>query len=299
MNWSSVLKTPTNRLDTGSPKVYHMPRWSGYGDPKRLDVIARIAESRGRDPSIATLAVCILRGEERVWGQGAGLPVIQPRDYKGQAARLLKWVQEKIYYVNEPGERLQDPLYTLKVAYGDCDDMTILLYSLCRSIRLPVKLVICGVDRRKRKVRYHQGDVRYPRGVEWSHIYMAVGNDPFQPTSFAYAEPTIKGAPLGWDVVGAHKFNIPELAGYGSAVAGSMAELVLSESAKPGQGHVEPDSFLGLNWKSIFAAAFVGALVSVSSKLISDSIDRSLEAGRKRAEKDPPKSYVIASGLVN
>jgi len=86
MNWSGTLKTPTNRLPQSNPKVYHMPAWSGYGDPKRLDVISRIAESRGRDPKIATLAVKILKKAR-----------VKPRQFKKQAGALLKWVHTSIY----------------------------------------------------------------------------------------------------------------------------------------------------------------------------------------------------------
>jgi hypothetical protein len=92
-----------------NPKVHHVPAWSGYSDPQRLAFLRTIVVHAGRDPRIATLAVQILRE--------AG---VEPRNYAAQSAALLKWVQQRIYYVNEPGERLQDPLYTLKVGYGDC-----------------------------------------------------------------------------------------------------------------------------------------------------------------------------------
>lgn len=296
MNWSGKLRTPTNRLAVAQPKVYHMPKWDGYGDPKRLDVIARIAESRGRDPRIATLAVRILKQ--------AGA---KPRQFKKQAAALLKWVQDpkNVYYVNEPGERLQDPLYTLKVGYGDCDDMTMLLYSLYRSLRLPVKLVIVGIDKRGRKVRYHQGDGHYPQGVDWSHIYLAVGDDPFNPKKYLYAEPTVQGAPLGWDVVNAKNFNIPELAGFsgfsgvGGAVAGSLAEMTAEESEKRGSKHTHSEGLFGLHWNSIFAAALVGSLVSVSSSLLTEAIKASIKKSKAQAKKKPPVSYAIVSKMVD
>lgn len=292
MNWSGTLRTPTNRLPSSKPKVYHMPAWSGYGDPKRLDVISRIAESRGRDPRIATLAVKILKKNR-----------VKPRQFKRQAAALLKWVQnpKNVYYVNEPGERLQDPLYTLKVGYGDCDDMTMLLYSLCRSLRLPVKLVICGVDRNGRKVRYHQGDAHYPPGVDWSHIYLAIGNDPFRPTKFYYAEPTVQGAPLGWDVINAKDFNIPELAAYGSAtaaVAGSMAEMTALESGKRGSKHIDEAGIFGLNWRSIFAAALVGALVSVTTDGLKGGIQHVIKKRKERAKKSPPVGTHIVADVL-
>jgi transglutaminase-like putative cysteine protease len=203
-SWAEALNTPVTPVPLDAPKVYDLPRFDGYQDPRKLDVLARLAEQSGRDPRLATLAVDIFRQ--------AGVP---PRDYKGQAAALLKWVQDNIYYVNEPDERLQEPTYTLRVRYGDCDDCAILLYALCKSVRLPCKFVISGVDKAGRKRRYHQGDRHFPRDVNWSHIYCAIGDRPYGPAVFQYAEPTMK-VPLGWDVVGASGPTIPEMAAYGA-----------------------------------------------------------------------------------
>jgi transglutaminase-like putative cysteine protease len=203
MDWGSYLGTPVARIFTDAPKVYDMPAFDGYGDPRKLEVISKIAENAGRDPKMATLAVSIFRQKG-----------VKSRDYKGQAAALLKWVQENIYYVNEPDERLQEPNYTLKVKYGDCDDLVILLFSLCRSVRLPCKLVISGTDSTGKKYRYHQGDATIPPYVKWSHIYMMVGDRPYGPPKWLYAEPTLKVA-LGWDVVSANGNFLPELS-YGT-----------------------------------------------------------------------------------
>lgn len=106
---SQTLGTPTLPVALEQPKVYHIPAWKHFGDPRKLALIRRVAESRGRDPRIAVLAVNILKQ--------AG---VEPRNYVAQAAALLRWVQGNIYYVNEPDERLQDPEYTLKVGMGDC-----------------------------------------------------------------------------------------------------------------------------------------------------------------------------------
>jgi hypothetical protein len=199
-DWASTLNTPAKRLDLDNPKVYDLPAFDGYQDPKKLDVLARLAETAGRDPALATLAVQIFRQ----YG-------VQPRDYKGQAAALLKWVQNNIYYVNEPDERLQEPKYTLRVMYGDCDDMAILLYALARSVRLPAQFVISGVDGKGKKRRYCQIDKHFPSGVRWSHIYIAIGDRPYGDPTWWFAEPTLKNVPLGWDVVGAGSNALPEM----------------------------------------------------------------------------------------
>jgi hypothetical protein len=211
-------------LDT--PKVHHIPAWGGFSDPQRLAFLRRIVNHAGRDPRIATLAVKILRESG-----------VEPRDYKGQSAALLRWVQDHIYYVNEPGERLQDPLYTLRVGYGDCDDLAILLASLYESVRLGWRFVISGIDSASgRKVRYEEGQGSPLPTGQWSHIYVKVGWPPFQPQRWEYAEPTLRRAPLGWDVVGTGtgKAILPEMRSYAgaptAAVAGSVAAAESSES---------------------------------------------------------------------
>jgi hypothetical protein len=188
-------------LDLSGTEVHHLPDWGGYDDPKRLQVIRSIAMQRGRDPRIASLAVDIIKK--------AGA---KPREYKKQAAALLKWVQDpkNIYYVNEPGERLQDPIFTIKQGWGDCDDQVIVLGALFESIRLPWKLVIAGTNPAGKKVRHIEG-ARFPKGNKWAHIYLAVGVPPFKPKEWYFCETTVNKVPLGWDVVDGDKGYLPEM----------------------------------------------------------------------------------------
>jgi hypothetical protein len=189
------------KLTLDKPKVHHLPAWGGLEDPKRMEIIRRIAMQRGRDPRIATQAVKILKQYK-----------VQPRQYKKQAAAILKWVQnpKNMYYVNEPGERLQDPLYSLKVGYGDCDDLVILLLALYESIRLPTKLVISGLNKSTgQKVRHIEGQ-HYPKNVRWTHIYGMVGDHPFKTKKWYFFEPTMP-MPLGWDVISGDSSMIPEM----------------------------------------------------------------------------------------
>lgn len=195
-----AVKAQRVNLDE-SAKVYHLPNWKGMSDPARLATLRQIALSAGRDPRLATLAVQILRASG-----------VRPREHRRAAAALLRFVQTRIFYVNEPGERLQDPLYTLRVGYGDCDDMAILLAALCESLRLPWRFVISG-RRNDKVVRWIEGTPY--QHANWSHIYLAIGNRPFAPTRWWFAEPTLP-KPLGWDVVRASEGGnvaLPELAG--------------------------------------------------------------------------------------
>jgi hypothetical protein len=271
------------RADTiseqGGTKVHHLPDWTGYDDPKKLEVIRYIAQQRGRDPRIAKLAVDIIRA--------AG---VRPRDYKGQAAALLKWVQDpkNIYYVNEPGERLQDPIYTIRNKFGDCDDQVMVLCALFESVRLPWRLVISGRHMKTgAKVRFIEGDP-YPPDVMWAHIYCVVGDHAFQPRRWYFCEATVDGVPLGWDVIAGDPRYIPEMdkarpgpveivklkskaaadaahAGYGdvaSSVSSAVAEEVDDQRNSTSSGTSKLASMAG--------AVFIGVTVSVTTQLVLD-----------------------------
>ena len=202
LNLSGLPARATSIAEHGGTKVHHLPDWSGYDDPKKLEVIRYIAQQRGRDPRIAKLAVDIIRK--------AG---VKPRDYRGQAAALLKWVQDPkhVYYVNEPGELLQDPIYTIRNGFGDCDDQVMVLCALFESVRLPWRLVISGRHKEtKQKVRFIEGDA-YPANVAWAHIYCMVGDHAFQPRKWYFCESTVNGVPLGWDVIAGDPSYIPEM----------------------------------------------------------------------------------------
>jgi hypothetical protein len=258
MDWSGTLGTSVQKVDIGDPKVYDLPAFDGYQDPKKMEVISKIAENAARDPRMATVAVNILRA--------AG---VKPRDYKGQAAAILKWVQnpKNVYYVNEPDERLQDPFYTLRVRLGDCDDVSILVYALARSIRLPARLVISGVDRQGRKRRYIQGDPNFPRDVQWSHIYLQIGDRPYGTPVWYYAEPTLQ-VPLGWDVVAGDAGALPEMQGQFAGTAQmSSGGAVGGATAAAAGGHLDPEQFLGLNWKAVGASVLIGTSIAIGTEL--------------------------------
>ena len=239
----------TYRFNLDQPKMYHLPDWDGYKDPKKLAILRQIVEQYGRDPRIVNLAVAIIKK--------CGC---KPREYKKQAACLLKWVQTQIYYVNEAGERLQSPLYTLKSGIGDCDDLAILLCSFFECIRLPWKLVI-SANTNNGLVRYHEGDPNF-KPLPYSHIYCMVGDRPFTPQKWTYCEPTLE-VPLGWDIVAtqndpnARKY-LPELGGVtGAFVGGAMAD-AMEEMGVTKFG------------KNVALAILTGALVSAGTEILLD-----------------------------
>jgi len=293
------IGTAARELNLGDAKVHHLPNWHTLTHPERLKVIRRIAMMRGRDPRMAKVAVAILREAK-----------VLPRQYEKQAAALLAWVQDpkNFYYVNEPGERLQDPIYTLKVKTGDCDDVVLVLAALFESIGLPWRLVLSGRGPDKEKLRYVEGNP-IPSDVRWGHIYLAVGTPAFQPSTWYFCEPTIQGVPLGWDVVSGDESYLPEMAktkpgpahfakvgpapydfeprrlpavrnrspayemaygGYEQAVIGGVtAGTVVGGN---GTSHLEEEDnrVLRVDWDKVVTAVLTGVAVSVSTALLLD-----------------------------
>lgn len=242
------ISTRTRQIDGAFPKTHHLPNWYKINDAKRLGVIREIVESYGRDPRVAETAVAIVRQ--------AG---VKPRNYRGQAEALLRWVQTNIYYINEPGERLQSPLYTLRKRFGDCDDEVILLCSFFEACRLPWKLALAGKHKGGRSLmRYVEGDP-LPHGVEWTHIYCLVGDRPFTPTKWTACETTLS-VPMGWDVVeeqAAGREMPPELAGVTSTAGSIIGSAV---------GTVKGE------WEKIGAAVVIGATTAIMTELMLEFI---------------------------
>lgn len=214
-------------------KVYHLPNWGKMGDKGRVAYINHLIKSYGRDPRLRQVALDIVRK--------AG---VEPRNYKGQASALLHWVNHNIYYVNEPGEQLQSVWYTLRTKSGDCDDCHILLAALAESLRLPWKTVLSGrVKATGQRVRWISG-TPFPKGVKFSHIYTLLGWPPFRPREWMFADPSLKNAYLGWDIVGAkNQAPVP------GAPADLMPEMGVGEYGKVA-GRDCPDGYkrvVGIN----------------------------------------------------
>ena len=191
-------------------RVYQITNWERWPMDKRIAYLHALTADWAKDPAIMALATSILRD--------AG---VVAREYREQWAALLSWVQTKLLYVNEPGERICSPQHTLSVGAGDCDDLAIVLGALGESLRLPWAFTISGTNQKGEKVRWVEGSGPVPPGVTWAHIYLATGWPPFNPTSWVFAEPTMR-VPLGWDCVSAPRdrsgrLRLPEMGALGGA----------------------------------------------------------------------------------
>ena len=82
---------------------------------------------------------------------------VRPKDYIGEIDALFRWVQRNVRYTKDPFqvEVLHAPRRMLELRAGDCDDMTILLGALVKSIGHPVRLVLTGPNPRRPKLFSH------------------------------------------------------------------------------------------------------------------------------------------------
>ena len=254
---------------------YNIPRWHSYSDARKLAELRKMARHYGSDPRMARFVV-----QEILTPAGA-----QQREYEKQAAAILTYVQQRLYYVNEPGERIVSPWVTLEWGFGDCDDLALVVASAAESIRLPWRFVLAGRSKAGEAVRWREpvngvgGKLkgaarRPPRGVQMVHIYTELGWPPFQPQVWKSAEPTIKGAPLGYDPVLNGPRPDDHLRGHVSSRHGlsELGSTALSPACACDPTDLalvgEEDSFLSrlvarLSWTEIVTSAIQSALSAV------------------------------------
>ena len=107
---------------------------------------------------------------------------VPPKDYLGEIDALFRWVQRHVRYTKDPFqiEVLHSARRMLELRAGDCDDMTILLGSLVKSVGHPVRIVLTGPDPRRPdlfshiylEARHHDQwiplDATMPYAMGWS-----------------------------------------------------------------------------------------------------------------------------------
>src|SRR5882672_2358268 len=73
----------------------------------------------------------------------AGVPA---KDWAGELCALFEWVRGNIRYALDPNdlETIQGPATTLALGYGDCDDLAVLLATLCECAGHPCCFVALG-----------------------------------------------------------------------------------------------------------------------------------------------------------
>lgn len=147
------------------------------GISKTLDLMVKLARKGAKDPKVIQLARQLV----------AGLPQY---DRVGEVKALHAFVRDHIRYTNDPSgmELLQDPEATLGMMTGDCDDKSILLGALLRSIGRPARFKAIAMQQ-------SAGD--------YCHVYTET------PLGKSWvALETIKPVQVGWEPKGVMKFMV-------------------------------------------------------------------------------------------
>ena len=97
------------------------------------DFMQRLVKKYKTDPIIRTLALDLV----------ADLP---QKDFKGEIIRIFDFVKNRIRYVKDihEVETVQNPVATLRLGQGDCDDKDVLLATLLESIGHPTQFEAVG-----------------------------------------------------------------------------------------------------------------------------------------------------------
>lgn len=101
------------------------------GTRATLKRMAQIARKAKTDPAVIELARQV---------------VTDTRRWIAAARQVQAWVQGNVRYVEDPDgvETLQDPLLTVQIGAGDCDDQSILVASLLQSVGIGARFHAVG-----------------------------------------------------------------------------------------------------------------------------------------------------------
>lgn len=154
----------------------------GYaGTRKTVELIAHLIREGAKDFCVRQTAIEILLRQ--------GVPA---KNYLGEIATLFEWVRQNVRYTRDIHrvELLHTARRMLELRAGDCDDMTILLGAMLKSIGHPVRLVLAGFNPRKKEL--------------FTHIYLEV----FHKGWWIPLDATVS-RPMGWAPPADHKQIFP------------------------------------------------------------------------------------------
>lgn len=99
-----------------------------------------LVEQSQKSPAVRNAALSILRS----FG-------LDSRNTLAVARALFRWIRNNIKFVLDPAEveTIQDPLVTLNLLAGDCDDHSILMAALAESVGIPARFHVVGPGRQE------------------------------------------------------------------------------------------------------------------------------------------------------
>jgi Transglutaminase-like superfamily len=158
----------TCRLARSSPlriTSHRIPRGL-RGTQRTLQHIRSLIVEGAKDFSVRQKAIDIL------WARG-----VRPKDYLGEIKALFEWVQQNVRYTRDPYrvELLHSATRLLELRAGDCDDVTILLGAMLRSIGHPVRVVVVGPDPLRPRLFTHVYPEVFHRG-RWIALDATMGH---------------------------------------------------------------------------------------------------------------------------
>ncbi|MDX2033433.1 MAG: transglutaminase-like domain-containing protein [Blastocatellia bacterium] len=146
-------------------------------------MIANLVREGAKDFRVRQTAIEILRRNG-----------VRGKDYPGEINTLFEWVKRNVRYTRDIHrvELLHTARRMLELRAGDCDDMTILLCAMLKSIGHPVRLALVGFNPKKKQL--------------FTHIYLEV----FCRGRWIPLDPTVR-RPMGWAPPADHKQIFPVL----------------------------------------------------------------------------------------
>ncbi len=171
-------KHPCRCPKSQTPRILLGRLPKGYpGTRRTVGLVARLIRQGAKDFRVRQTAIDILIAND-----------IPPKDYLGEIEALFCWVRDRIRYTRDiyRVELLHTARRMLELRAGDCDDMTILLGSMLKSVGHPVRLALVGFNPRKKSL--------------FTHIYLEV----FYKGAWIALDPTVR-RPLGFAPPADHK----------------------------------------------------------------------------------------------
>lgn len=155
--WDWRFGGPTRRmpLRDGDPGIARTIQW--------MNAIVRGKEGASH-PAVRSTAVDIVRG-------------LSSRDKPGQIAAVLAWVKQNIDFRGEYKELLQSPVVTLQLCAGDCDDHSMLIASLLKSLGFTTRFTTVAADAEDPGQFTHVFcEVLDPSSGQWTALDSTVAN---------------------------------------------------------------------------------------------------------------------------
>ena len=109
------------------------------------------------------------------------IAAVPGKDFQGELQALLDFVRQAIRYTLDTNdiEVIQCPITTWRLGYGDCDDMAVLLATLCELAGHPAAFIAIGF-----------GEIG-----QYSHVMVMAS--PADESAFVFLDPT-EAMPPGW-----------------------------------------------------------------------------------------------------